>query len=267
MTEVVDFALLNAWADRLLPIAEQAGRATLDVRARGFEVMAKNDHSPVTVADQIAEAIINSELERLRPLLPIVAEERVAAGQLPEFDGNDFWLVDALDGTKEFIKGSDDYTVNIALVWNGVPALGIVHAPARNDTYIGVVDPAGPARRAEVWRGGKSKPIAARARPDRVVMTGSKSHEIPELMDPFLARYDVAEKIVVGSSLKFCLVASGMADLYPRFGPTCEWDIAAGHAIVRAAGGRVHTFDGAEMRYKKPAYLNGRFLAEGPANP
>lgn len=262
----VDFALLNAWADRLLPVTEEAGRATLDVRKRGFEILAKNDDSPVTEADQIAEGIITKVLEQLDPALPIVAEERISADGMVDFEGNTFWLVDALDGTKEFIKGGDDYTVNIALVWNGVPTLGLVHAPARGDTYIGVVDPnGGTLRRAEVWRGGKAHKIAVRPRGPKVIITGSKSHEVPELMEPFLANYDVAEKIVIGSSLKLCLIAEGRADLYPRFGPTCEWDIGAGHAVVRAAGGRVHTFDGVEMPYKKPNFRNGRFLAEGPA--
>ena len=265
MSSGVDYALLNAWADTLRPVAEEAGRATLDVRQRGFEVLAKSDMSPVTEADQIAEGIITAELERLSPAFPIVAEERVAADRPPDFDGDTFWLVDALDGTKEFVKGGDDYTVNIALVWDGIPTLGIVHAPARNETYVGVVDPHGASRRAEVWRNGKPKNISVRSRGARVVITGSKSHEVPELMDPFLAQFDVAEKVVIGSSLKFCLIAEGIADLYPRFGPTCEWDIGAGHAVVRAAGGRVHTFDGTEMPYKKPNFLNGRFLAEGPA--
>ncbi len=257
----VDFALLSAWADRLRPVAEEAGRATLEVRKRGFEVMAKNDTSPVTEADQIAEGIITAVLEKLSPAFHIVAEERVAAHGHAHFEGNSFWLVDALDGTKEFIKGGDDYTVNIALVLNGSPALGIVHAPVRGETYLGVIVAA--QRRAEVWRGGAPAKITVRPRPARVVITGSKSHEVPELMDPFLAKYDVAEKRVIGSSLKFCLVAEGKADLYPRFGPTCEWDTGAGHAVVRAAGGSVHDFDGVELAYKKPGFLNGRFLAEG----
>ncbi len=261
----VDFASLNAWADRLRPVAQQAGRSTLEVRARGFVVTAKQDHSPVTEADQIAESIIVAELERLRPSFPIVAEERVAAERPPEFEGDDFWLVDALDGTKEFVKGGDDYTVNVALIWGGVPVLGIVHAPARGETYVGVTDPGGTARRAELWRNGRPEKICVRQRSARVVIAGSKSHEVPELMDPFLAQYDVERKIAIGSSLKFCLVAAGVADLYPRFGPTSEWDIGAGHAVVRAAGGRVHTFDGAEVRYKKPNFRNGRFLAEGPS--
>ena len=256
-----DFALLSTWADRLRPIAEEAGRATLEVRKRGFEVMAKNDTSPVTEADQIAEGIITAVLEKLELAFHIVAEERVAAHGHAEFEGNSFWLVDALDGTKEFIKGGDDYTVNIALVLGGVPALGIVHAPVRGETYLGVV--VGSERRAEVWRDSAAAKISVRPRPARVVITGSKSHEVPELMDPFLAKYDVAEKRVIGSSLKFCLVAEGIADLYPRFGPTCEWDTGAGHAVVRAAGGSVHDFNGVELAYKKPNFLNGRFLAEG----
>ena len=255
----VSFAMLNTWADRLLPVARAAGVATLDVRKRGFEVLAKNDASPVTEADQIAEGIITPVLDTLG--FPIVAEERMAAEGGASFDGNTFWLVDALDGTKEFIKGGDDYTVNIALVLNGSPALGIVHAPVRGETYLGVIVAA--QRRAEVWRGGAPAKITVRPRPARVVITGSKSNEVPELMDPFLAKYDVAEKRVIGSSLKFCLVAEGKADLYPRFGPTCEWDTGAGHAVVRAAGGSVHDFDGVELAYKKPGFLNGRFLAEG----
>ncbi len=257
----VSFAMLNTWADRLLPVARAAGVATLDVRKRGFEVLAKNDASPVTEADQIAEGIITPVLDTLG--FPIVAEERMAAEGGASFDGNTFWLVDALDGTKEFIKGGDDYTVNIALVVDGVPALGLVHAPVRDETFLGVM--LGAERRAEVWRGGKAQKIGVRPRPKRIIVTGSKSHEVPALMDPFLARYDVAEKLPVGSSLKFCLVAEGKADIYPRFGPTCEWDIAAGHAVLRAAGGRVHDFEGAEITYKKPQFLNGRFLAEGPS--
>lgn len=262
MTDVT-FALLADWTDRLLPVARAAGAATLEVRKRGFEVLAKNDTSPVTEADQIAEGIITAALEKLEVQFPIVAEERTAAEGGASFDGNTFWLVDALDGTKEFIKGGDDYTVNIALVADGVPALGLVYAPVRDETFLGVV--LGAQRRAEVWRGGKAQNIHVRPRPKRVVVTGSKSHEVPELMDPFLAKFDVAEKLPIGSSLKFCLVAEGKADLYPRFGPTCEWDIAAGHAVLCAAGGRVHDFDGTEIAYKKKSFLNGRFLAEGPA--
>ena len=261
---MIDFPTLTAWMEKLLPVTEAAGRAILDVRAKGFDVVTKADASPVTVADQAAEAIVLDVLEKLSPAFPIVAEERAAAGNLPECQGA-FWLVDALDGTKEFIKGGSDFTVNIGFIWNHLPVMGVVHAPARNETYIGAVDPYGPARAAFVVRDGERKALAVRPRPAKVVITGSKSHEVPELMDPFLAKYDVASRVVVGSSLKFCLVAEGLADLYPRFGPTNEWDTAAGHAVLRAAGGRVHDFNGAEIRYRKAHFLNGAFLADGGA--
>ena len=256
----MDFAKLEGWMEELLPAVEDAGRAILMVRSQGFDVITKADASPVTVADQAAEGVVLEVLEKLTPVFPVVAEERAAEGQVPEC-GQGFWLVDALDGTKEFIKGGNDFTVNVGFIWNGLPVMGLVHAPARNETYMGALS--GGTQKAFVIRDGKRAPLFVRPRPAKVVITGSKSHEVPELMDPFLAKYKVSDKVVIGSSLKFCLVAEGIADLYPRFGPTCEWDIGAGHAVVRAAGGRVHNFDGVEMKYKKPDFLNGRFLAEG----
>lgn len=265
MATPLTFAALEDWAARLTPIAETAGRAIMDVRERGFETFTKADASPVTEADKIAEGIVIGEIDRLTPQFPIVAEERMAEGTVPAFDGRTFWLIDALDGTKEFVKRGTDFTVNIALIWEGLPVLGIVHAPARGETFVGVVDCAGGKRHAAVHRDGALTAIAARKRPDRVVITGSRSHEVAEEMNKFLEIHDVADKIVVGSSIKFCMLAEGRADLYPRFGPTSEWDTAAGHAVLRAAGGRVHTFDGEELAYKKPSYLNGRFLAEGLA--
>ncbi len=264
MADLISFEMLNTWADHLVAVADTAGRAILDVRARGFETFTKADASPVTEADRAAETIAIAGIDRLSPVFPIVAEERMAEGTVPAFEGRSFWLIDALDGTKEFVKQGSDFTVNIALVWEGVPVMGVVHAPARGETYVGVVAPTGGRRRAYVRRHGETTPIHARPRPEKIVIAGSKSHEMPELMGPFLDNYNVADKIVVGSSLKFCMVAEGIADMYPRFGPTSEWDTAAGHAVLRAAGGRVHCFDGVELAYKKPSYINGRFLAEGP---
>lgn len=266
INSTLDFSLLNAWADKLRPTTEAAGRAILDVRARGFEVETKADQSPVTEADQIAEGIVLAELEKLKPAYPIIAEERVSAGNIPHLDSEAFWLVDALDGTKEFIKNGTDFTVNIALVYEGVPIFGIVHAPAREETYIGVVSLDNDHHRAEVWRDNKPISITVKKRTDKVTIVGSRSHEIADEMEKFLSNYNVSDRLIIGSSLKFCLVAEGLADLYPRFGPTCEWDTGAGHAVLRAAGGRVHTFDGAELPYKKqPDFLNGRFLADaGP---
>jgi 3'(2'), 5'-bisphosphate nucleotidase len=260
---VVDFDLLSAWANRLVPVAEAAGRAILEVQRGDIAVNAKADSSPVTAADEAAEAIILEALDDLAPRFPIVAEEQVAGGQMPTLSGDDFWLIDPLDGTKEFINKRSDFTVNIGFVHRLVPALGIVHTPARNETYVGII--CGGRHRAELRSEGKVRPISVRPRPAQVIVAGSKSHEVPEKMDAFLAKYQVADRVVIGSSLKFCLVAEGKADLYPRFGPTCEWDTAAAHAVLRAAGGRVHTFDGKELQYKKPQFLNGAFLADAGA--
>ncbi len=264
MSGNIDFAHLNSWADRLSETARRAGAAIMAVYHTDFAVTQKADLSPVTEADQAAERIILADLATLTPAFPIVAEEQVAAHGIPVFDGNDFWLVDALDGTIEFIKKGVEFTVNIALVKNGLPVLGLVYAPVLDELFVGVVDEAAQKHRAEVWRAGVKKTIrcARRAIPARVA--GSKAHELSENMRAFMAEHGVIDRARVSSSIKFCMVAEGKVDLYPRFSPTSEWDTAAGHAIVRAAGGRVHDQTGNELRYKKPNFLNGRFLAEGP---
>jgi 3'(2'), 5'-bisphosphate nucleotidase len=258
-----DFATLNAWADRLIDTAQRAGAVIMDIYAGHVDVMHKADASPVTIADQRAEAIILKDLAELRPTFPVVAEEHVAAHGLPVFDGNDFWLVDALDGTKEFIKKGQEFTVNIAFVKNRLPVLGIVFAPATDELFVGVVDEQTQQHRAEVWRGKSKTPIGCRARPKDIKVAGSKTHEMSDNMKVFLAERGISDRVKISSSLKFGLVAEGKIDLYPRFSPTSEWDTAAGHAVVRAAGGRVHDQTGAELLYKKPNFLNGRFLAEG----
>jgi 3'(2'), 5'-bisphosphate nucleotidase len=258
-----DFTTLNAWADGLIDTARRAGAVIMDVFAGHVDVMLKADASPVTIADQRAEAIILQDLAALRPVYPVVAEEHVAAHGLPVFDGENFWLVDALDGTKEFIKKGQEFTVNIAFVQNRLPVLGIVFAPATDELFVGVVDEQTTQRRAEVWRGQTKTPIGCRAQPKDVKVAGSKTHEMSDNMKAFLAERGIMDRVKVSSSLKFGMVAEGRIDLYPRFSPTSEWDTAAGHAVVRAAGGRVHDQTGAELLYKKPKFLNGRFLAEG----
>ena len=260
----IDFAHLNAWADRLSDTARRAGAAIIAVYHTDFAVTKKADASPVTEADQAAERIILADLATLTPAFPIVAEEQVAAHGIPVFEGADFWLVDALDGTKEFIKKGREFTVNIALVRNGLPVLGIVYAPVMDELFVGVVDEATHNNRAEVWRAGAKKIIRCAARSTPVRVAGSKAHELSDNMKAFLAEHGVNDRTRVSSSIKFCMVAEGQVDMYPRFSPTSEWDTAAGHAIVRAAGGRVHDQTGNELRYKKPNFLNGRFLAEGP---
>ncbi len=239
-------------------IVRDAGEAIMAYYAAGVTVRAKADSSPVTDADEAAERLIVDALRALAPDVPVVAEEMFAEHGAPEVAGGPFWLVDPLDGTKEFISRNGEFTVNIALVEAGRPVLGIVHAPAVGVTYT-AADGA-----AFVETGsGPARPIHAR-RPaaDGVVALVSRSHRTPET-DAFLADYTVTAERSAGSSLKFGIVAAGEADIYPRLGRTMEWDTAAGHAVVAAAGGSVRTLDGAELAYGKPGFENPPFVVRG----
>ena len=238
-------------AERLLPeivrLAEEAAAVILDHYRDDAAVRLKADASPVTAADEAAEAVILAGLAGLTPSIPVVAEETVAAGRIPALDDGPFWLVDPLDGTKEFISKNGEFTVNIALIEGGAPVLGVVLAPALGKVWWGAVGH-GAMMRDEAGE----RPIVARARPaEGAVAVASRSHSDAQT-EAFLDAEGVAERISAGSSLKFCLVAEGRADLYPRFGRTMEWDVAAGHAVLSAAGGRVTTRDGAPFRYRKP---------------
>lgn len=260
----LDLATLNRYADRLELTVRESGNVIMGIYESGFEVEFKDDKSPVTAADEASEAVILRDLAEISSHIPVVAEEQCAAEGFPEFEGDTFWCVDALDGTKEFIKRRGDFTVNIGLIVDGVPALGLVYAPARGVLYRGVVCPVSNEREAIVERDGERKPASVRPTPaEGLTIVGSASHQVADALEEFLDGRNVEQMIAIGSSLKFCLVAEGKADLYPRFGPTCEWDIAAGHAVLRAAGGSVKTFGGEPMVYKKEAvnYLNGAFLA------
>ncbi|HYD30911.1 MAG TPA: 3'(2'),5'-bisphosphate nucleotidase CysQ [Azospirillaceae bacterium] len=244
-------------------IAREAGAVILRYYNDTMSVETKADGSPVTQADQAAEHVILPALHHLAPGVPVVAEEAVAAGHVPDISGGRFWLVDPLDGTKEFIKRNGEFTVNIALIENGVPVLGVVYAPALGELYAG----AGPGT-AIAWddlHPHHDHPISARAIPaDGATVVASRSHGDPAKLDAFLANYTVKETCGRGSSLKFCLIAKGEADLYPRFGPTCEWDTAAGHAVLLAAGGRVETVDGRSLTYGGGGkFLNPEFIAYG----
>ena len=249
----------------LLAVARRAGEAIMEIYGSDFDVEVKDDRSPVTEADRQGEEVI---LEALRgPLgqgFPIVAEESAAAGDIPDIGSGKrpFWLVDPLDGTKEFIKRRGEFTVNIALIAGGHPVFGVVHAPAIRETYVG-----GPGGAQADIRGSGMKPISCREVPaEGVSAVVSISHKSPET-DDFLAKFRVANEVAAGSSLKFCRVAAGAADLYPRLGRTMEWDIAAGHAVVAAAGGRVVTLDGRDMTYGKPEFENPHFVALGRGLP
>lgn len=258
-----DTPSLTDLLEALLPVAREAGRAIMRIYATPFVVHDKNDDSPVTEADHAAEAIILASLARLTPDIVVVAEEQVAAGHTPRV-GNEFWLVDPLDGTREFIKKNGEFTVNIGLIRDGVPQLGIVFAPAIDRLFAGCADDNGALAFEE--RGGQRDSIACRAPPrEGLVVACSRSHGSEHDLDRFLKPYRVSARLRMGSSVKFGLVAAGEADLYPRLSPTMEWDTAAGHAVVRAAGGALRDLDGAELRYAKPGFRNGNFVAWGSA--
>lgn len=223
----------------------------------------------MTEADHAAEAVILGRLKEIAPQIPVIAEEEVAAGRVPSV-GREFFLVDPLDGTKEFIQKRGDFTVNIALIRERSPLLGVVYAPAKSSLFAGNVS----ARYA--FRSDQNTDDTALA-PRRaigvrpvpkigVTAVSSRSHSTPET-DAYLALCNVSDRVSVGSSLKFCLVATGEADLYPRLGPTMEWDTAAGQAVLLAAGGSVAAPGGVPLLYGKPNFRNSYFIASGTLVP
>ena len=244
--------------EQVVPVARAAGRAIMEIYGTDHAVNSKADKSPVTEADVRAEAIILAALRKLTPEIPIVAEEAVAAGEVPAVSAQ-FWLVDPLDGTKEFISRNGEFTVNIALVRQGVPVMGVVFAPAINRLFAGAQ---GGGAFLEDATG--RRPIHCRvAPPEGLTVVASRSHGDAAALDAFLAGRKVASLVNSGSSLKLCLVAAGEADLYPRLGRTMEWDIAAGHAVLLAAGGRVTDISGKILAYGKAGFENPHFVAAG----
>lgn len=244
--------------DALLPLVREAGQRVLEVYATDFAVRGKADASPVTEADERAEAVILAGLAKLWPDIPVVAEESVAAGRVPRV-GQRFWLVDPLDGTKEFVSRNGEFTVNVGLVEQGRPVLGVVLVPVLDRLYAGAE-----GQGAFVEEKGARRAIGCRDVPaEGLTVLGSRSHGDAKAMDAFLAGRKVAGFRAAGSSLKVCLVAAGEADLYPRFGRTMEWDLAASHAVLSAAGGRLQTLEKAELRYGKPGWENPHFVASG----
>jgi 3'(2'), 5'-bisphosphate nucleotidase len=242
---------------QVIAAARAAGDAVLDEYERGTAARNKADGSPVSDADERAQEIIVARLEEIAPELPIVAEEGQQAGDEPPRES--FWLVDPLDGTKEFLARTDEFTVNIALVEDRVPVLGVVLAPAR-----GLLFAAGAGLGPTVEDGSAHRRITSRTIPSEgATVVSSRSHGDREALERFTAGRRVARMVTAGSSLKFCLLATGTADLYPRFGRTMEWDTAAGDAILRAAGGRVTDLDGNLLLYGKPGFENPHFVAWG----
>lgn len=243
--------------DDIAVAARQAGEAILEVVRRGFEVEQKADRSPVTEADRAAELIILAALARAAPGVPVIAEEEVAAGRIPAHD-DIYFLVDPLDGTKEFVRGGDDYTVNIGLIVDGSPRLGAVFAPATGVLHGGLA-----GHGAWIECNGDRRPISTRAAGNPLTAVASKSHFNQATADYLDHAAKGCGHVAIGSSLKFCIVAEGQADIYPRLSPTSEWDTAAGHAVLIAAGGQVDGPDGNSLRYGKRVFINRGFVATG----
>ncbi|HXQ51938.1 MAG TPA: 3'(2'),5'-bisphosphate nucleotidase CysQ [Stellaceae bacterium] len=250
---------------RLLDLARRAahaaGSAILEIYRSDFAVRIKDDRSPVTLADERAEAIIIAALSEGAPEIPIIAEEQTAAQGAAAPPPPRFWLVDPLDGTREFVKRNGEFTVNIALVEGQRVVLGVVHLPVADVTYAG----AGPG--SATRQSGNEAPAAIAARPlpaFGAVVLHSRSHAKNEDVYAYTAWLTAPEYRAMGSSAKFCLVAEGTADIYPRFGPTMEWDTGAGQAVLEAAGGKVMRFpENTKLAYAKPDYRNPSFVAMG----
>ena len=240
----------------LVAIARAAGVVVMRHYEAGCEARVKADRSPVTDADEEAEKLILAALAKEFPDVPVVAEEEAAAGRIAAV-GSRFFLVDPVDGTKEFVKRGGEFTVNIGEIVDGRPVAGVVLAPAIGRLF------AGDENGAFEFFGYEARPIAARIpADDGLVAVASRSHPDPKT-DEYLKSLTIKGLTNAGSSLKFCLVAAGEADIYPRAGQTCEWDTAAGHAVLAAAGGSVTTWEGAPFTYGKPTFLNGPFIARG----
>jgi 3'(2'), 5'-bisphosphate nucleotidase len=260
MTSAANPAL---WLEDVVNIATEAGRRILDVYERQFDVSRKDDGSPLTDADRAAHDVIVAHLAALTPAIPILSEESAKIEYSERAGWQRFWLVDPLDGTKEFVNRNGEFTVNIALIDNGTPLLGVVYVPVTGVCYLAV-------HGQGAWKeqgGCNRQPIRVRAyHGGHATVVASRSHR-GDAVDKFLAKlkaregeYDTAS---LGSSLKLCRVAEGAADVYPRLGPTSEWDTAAAQCVVECAGGRVTDLDGQPLRYNKPNILNPWFLVTG----
>lgn len=251
---------MHSWLPELETLIRTAGDAVLDVYHSEFAVTTKDDRTPLTVADQRSHAILVEGLCRITPDIPVLSEEGAAIAYEERKAWDHFWLVDPLDGTKEFIRRNGEFTINVALIENGRPVLGLVLVPDLNRLFIGDVFDGCVEKRAHgVRRLRMEEPDPTQP----MVLVATRSHPTPE-METFFRHLPAHERLPRGSALKFCAVAAGEAHCYPRFGPTWEWDTGAGHAVVEAAGGVVVDPNGEPLRYNKPDLINGYFLA-GPS--
>ena len=241
-------------------LALRGGVEILKYYRGDFQVRKKADSSPVTEADEAAEAIIVAGLRALTPDIPVVAEEKMAAGHTEDISGGRYWLVDALDGTREFVNNRDEFTVNIGLIENTRPVMGVVHAPAQGVTYWAH----GPGTAMVERDGAAPTSISVRQVPEGgAVAVASRSHGDSDEMQKLAGIITIAEVKTSGSSIKFCMIAEAAADIYARYGHTREWDTAAAHAVLVGAGGSVRNTAGVEIAYAKPDFLNPPFIARG----
>lgn len=240
----------------LIPIIRKAGNVSLSIYNRPFEIKSKEDKSPVTEADIAVDSLIIPVLEQAFPDIPVISEERShnhAMANCPKT----FFLVDPIDGTKEFIKKTGEFTINIGLIDNGIPVAGIVYAPALGRLFIADID----GSCYELDEEGIRNDLKVRdCGESPMIAVASRSHNTPETQ-AFLDKNEITNCVSAGSSLKFCVLAAGEADIYPRFGPTMEWDTAAGHAVLSGAGGQVVNIDGSPFKYGKPEFRNPNFIA------
>ncbi len=259
----------NIPLEELTSIINRAGAAILEIYDGDIEVQNKADESPLTQADLAAHEIIAKGLAELTPDIPVVSEESVPPEYAVRREWSRYWLVDPLDGTKEFVNRNGEFTVNIALIEDHVATFGIVGVPVQDRIYIG------DTRRGEAWRleGDSKSSISGRGMQDGqtgLVVVASRSHggeRLEHYLDQLTGQFPELSRTPVGSSLKLCVLAGGEADCYPRLGPTSEWDIAAAHAVLRAAGGEVYTFDGRPLGYnEKESFLNPEFVAVADSN-
>lgn len=233
-------------------LAVEAGRRIMEYHPKKVGVSHKNDSSPVTEADLAAHCLITEGLVGHFPGIVTISEENE---DFPVIGKEEFWLIDPLDGTKGFLRGDAEFTVNIALIEKGEPVLGVIYVPAKEELYSGLVGKG-------AWKNSDQKIAIRPARDRKITAVVSRYH--PNKHDSeFLAQHAVTDTVQVNSSYKFCILAEGKADIYPRMGPTMEWDTAAGHAIVVAAGGSMTNLDGSPFRYGKPGFENPGFIARG----
>lgn len=255
--------LENIDIQEIIAVAKEAGAEIMKIYATDFEVVDKSDNSPLTQADRNANAVIVERLQAAYPDIPMITEENKEVPYADRADWDWFWLIDPLDGTKEFIKRNGEFTVNIALVHKGKPVLGVIYVPVKEVTYYSVEGKGSHKIDAD----GNATQIRVKdADPNKLVLIGSRSHVSPEFeayLEEKRAQYNEVDFVAAGSSLKLCLVAEGVADIYPRLGPTMEWDTGAGHAIALEAGASVKIFgEERELLYNKENLLNPFFIVE-----